>query len=161
VVTGLIEGASPADQLDVGTIYLRPVDGNTNGLGDDWEEIYFGTNGVDGLADTDGDGLKNGEEYMAGTNPTDGQSVLKPEGVVGAGGDEWILRWPVAPGRSYCVWSTDSLMSDDPGAPELGEGGWSLCAGPWTAVVGQVEMEWNLPDPVEEGTRYYRIELVE
>jgi hypothetical protein len=54
-------------------------DSDHNGLPDDWERLYFGHIGVDPTADPDTDGLSNLEEYKAGTNPlradTDGDGL--------------------------------------------------------------------------------------
>jgi hypothetical protein len=72
-------------------------------MADDWEEAYFGgpTNAV-ASADPDGDDMTNGEEYIAGTVPTNGASVFLaalaalPEGSV--------VSWdPVVSGRVYAV----------------------------------------------------------
>ena len=53
-------------------------DSDADGLPDAWETNYFGnpTNGS-ATADSDGDGMSNLEEYLAGTNPLDALSVLK------------------------------------------------------------------------------------
>ncbi|MBI2517336.1 MAG: hypothetical protein HYV95_10525 [Opitutae bacterium] len=48
-----------------------PADTNHNGLPDAWEQQYFGRLGVDPLADADGDGRSNAQEYAAGSNPVD------------------------------------------------------------------------------------------
>ncbi len=45
-------------------------DADGNGLGDAWEQRYFGRTGVDPSADPDGDGASNGEEFLRGTDPT-------------------------------------------------------------------------------------------
>jgi subtilisin-like proprotein convertase family protein len=54
---------------------LVPVDADSNGLNDDWEVQYFGHIGVDPIADADGDGFSNLQEYLAGTDPTNLASV--------------------------------------------------------------------------------------
>ena len=41
-----------------------------NGLPDSWERFYFGSIGQDPNADSDGDGVSNGDEYREGTDPT-------------------------------------------------------------------------------------------
>src|SRR3954471_3904473 len=50
------------------------VDGNGNGMSDIWEAMY-GAIGLDPEADTDGDGVVNRLESIAGTNPFDSNSV--------------------------------------------------------------------------------------
>lgn len=61
----------------VQTDHIDPgVDKDANGLPDAWEYTYFGHNGLDPNADTDGDFESNLAEYRAGTNPADGNSVV-------------------------------------------------------------------------------------
>jgi hypothetical protein len=81
---------------------------NGNGLPDAWERLFFGRIGIDPFADPDGDGLNNGDEYKAGTNPNDFQSQFKfirvttqPQGV--------LLEWSSVTNRVYSV-----LRSSDP-----------------------------------------------
>ncbi len=46
-----------------------PADLDGNGLPDAWETLYFGTTGVDPLADTDADGLTHHQEWELGNDP--------------------------------------------------------------------------------------------
>jgi hypothetical protein len=58
--------------------YTMIPDGDGDGLGDAWEIAYFGsTNANNGVLDSDGDGMSNGDEFRSGTNPTNALSVLK------------------------------------------------------------------------------------
>ena len=50
-------------------------DSDGNGLPDVWENMYFGTIGVNPNDDPDGDGLSNYQEYLLGTNPTKPQAA--------------------------------------------------------------------------------------
>jgi outer membrane protein assembly factor BamB len=53
------------------------VDANRNGIEDSWEEKYCGgTNACIADADSDGDGLINRAEYIAGTDPTNARSCF-------------------------------------------------------------------------------------
>ena len=62
----------------VQTDHIDPgVDKDANGLPDAWEYTYFGHNGLDPNADTDGDFESNLAEYRAGTSPADANSVLR------------------------------------------------------------------------------------
>lgn len=54
-------------------------DTNYDGLPDDWQRLYFGddTSGWAGaLVDSDGDGVSNLMEFLAGTNPNNASSVM-------------------------------------------------------------------------------------
>jgi hypothetical protein len=79
-------------------------DENLDGLPDDWQARYWGPKRADwppGNIDSDGDGASNADEFLAGTDPTDAQSVLKM----------WIsrtsqgprLNWTTEPGFIYQV----------------------------------------------------------
>lgn len=53
------------------TLEVSYVDGDADGMPDVWENALFGTLLNNGQGDTDGDGLVDHEEYLAGTNPLD------------------------------------------------------------------------------------------
>ena len=84
-------------------------DANANGLPDDWEQEFFQGQTVDPDADSDGDGSSNRMEYIAGTNPTDRNSVFKPTGALSEG----LYRLPMqtVAGRTYKVFATKNLTS--------------------------------------------------
>ena len=66
--------------VNSGTVTISVLaDFDHDGMADVWEAQYgFSTNSAgDALIDTDGDGMINRDEYIAGTNPTDALSVLK------------------------------------------------------------------------------------
>jgi hypothetical protein len=56
------------------TIWAQILDLNGNGMSDVWEWVY-GANGVSTNADSDGDGMANWQEAIAGTNPFNSNSV--------------------------------------------------------------------------------------
>jgi hypothetical protein len=58
--------------------------------------------------DSDGDGLDDDDERIAGTDPQDSGSVFTPKVSRGALGP--VLSWPYADGRTYTVLYTTSLM---------------------------------------------------
>ena len=51
-------------------------DSDRNGLPDDWEIAQFGGTGQNPNADSDGDGQSNMNEWIAGTNPRDGNDAF-------------------------------------------------------------------------------------
>src|ERR1051326_9055950 len=52
----------------------QKLDQSANGMSDIWEQIY-GAAAVNPIADSDGDGVPNAKESIAGTNPFDANSV--------------------------------------------------------------------------------------
>jgi hypothetical protein len=140
---------------------VAPADTNSNGLPDDWESAY----GVsDPAADTDGDGMSDGKEYIAGTNPTNTDSALRivSAGVDGNGHSSMI--WSAIGGVRYRI----EFSSTD------GNGDWLF-----EQVVRSLEDEMNpLPFGVPSlqsftddftltggwptnGARYYRVRVVQ
>ena len=68
---------------------------------------------IHNAADADGDSFLNWQEFLAGTNPNDPNSVLKvlSERVFGAGGalESLNLKWPGQPGKTYVIEYVTSL----------------------------------------------------
>ena len=77
-------------------------DTNFDGLPDDWQRTYYGqveSNWDQPFADSDGDGVNNRTEFLAGTNPKDATSVLRM--ALGATPQGWQLTWGSIPGLVY------------------------------------------------------------
>ena len=88
-------------------------DENFDGLPDDWQRIYWDSNASkwpDTRDDSDNDGALNMDEFLAGTDPNDPNSVLRmrmqatPQGV--------FLNWNTQPGFIYQVQSKTDIGSD-------------------------------------------------
>jgi hypothetical protein len=64
--------------LDIeGEIIRANVDGDGDGLSDDWENFYFGSLINGATTDVDGDGVRNLGEYQSGTIPTSGSNSFR------------------------------------------------------------------------------------
>jgi arylsulfatase A-like enzyme len=74
----------------------------------EWQNGLDAGDPADGNEDQDGDGLTRGQEYIAGTDDDNRQSVLRiqPEGGLG-------FRWNGKAGRNYSVWRTSQLIQPE------------------------------------------------
>ncbi len=86
----------------VQTDTLDPGPLSTNGLPIPWLLANFGTTNVNANADPDGDGMSNRQEYLAGTNPLDGNDKLQITAFSAQpGGAQATVRWQSTPTRCY------------------------------------------------------------
>ena len=89
------------------------TDSDGDGMPDEYESTYFGgaTSG-DPNADDDEDGMSNYAEYVAGTHPGSGTSVLAfdPYATNMTATANLILRWPSVTGRTYAIWRATNAM---------------------------------------------------
>ncbi len=86
-------------------------DADSDGIPDGWELQHFGgiTN-ASAVADADGDGFSNLQEYIAGSNPTNGQSFFGVSSFeLPAGGA--VIRWNAVTGRVYGVHRATNLLN--------------------------------------------------
>jgi hypothetical protein len=89
------------------------IDMNHNGMSDAWEKYYFGivsTNRTDST-DTDGDGMSDYAEFIAGTDPTNAASKLIFLGATIQTNSAVEFQWSAVPGRSYQLLSSSNLTS--------------------------------------------------
>ncbi|MHB1306185.1 MAG: thrombospondin type 3 repeat-containing protein [Limisphaerales bacterium] len=117
-------------------------DTNFDGLPDDWQTGYWGvdkTKWPKPQVDSDNDGASNLEEFLAGTNPTDGDSVLRTTIVPSSQG--LIFSWNSEPGCFYQVQSSTDLE------------GWLDLGGPRFAVTRIT----SFIIPTSNSVSYYRI----
>ena len=96
------------NSASVSLIVQADFDGD--GIGDPWEARYgFNTNNVDdGALDSDGDGMNNHDEYVAGTNPTNELSVLK---LVQTGPSSTVLQFVAETNTVYSLQTRTNLSS--------------------------------------------------
>ncbi|MFH0909529.1 MAG: hypothetical protein V1929_12285 [bacterium] len=94
----------------------RPADSDDDRLPDWWEWLYFGSaTGAVASTDNDADGHTAGQEYVAGTDPTNVNSVFEfaSVGCVTAGA---TITWPSVSNRVYSI-SRGTNLSDSAFAP--------------------------------------------
>lgn len=123
---------------------LTGGDADGDGIPDAWEAIYAaGRNGHEGLnsleddatADNDGDGRTNWEEYVAGTDPLDEDSVFGVVSIAVAGRDVSVKAGPGAAGRKYSLMRAETLGDTS---------GWKAVATAEGADGGgEVELPWT------------------
>jgi len=70
-------GMSYVDELGIGATMPLSVDADNDGMSDAWEVSVFGNTDVAGDIDSDGDGITNRLEYLAGTHPTNSASRMR------------------------------------------------------------------------------------
>jgi|SRR5687767_154859 len=94
------------ERLDLG-LGNFPADSDSDGLPDWWELQYPSAGNA--LGDTDGDGLTNLREFIAGTNPEDADSsfefVTVEEEIPGV----MLIQWSSVPGKSYTLLRAPTL----------------------------------------------------
>lgn len=98
----------------VATLTIAALDCDNDGMPDSWEQAHGlnPLNPVDADLDSDGDGMRNRDEFTAGTDPTDPQSLLKLESSPTSPTSGRIgFRFIAAPGYSYTVQVRETLQS--------------------------------------------------
>jgi len=129
------------------------TDLTTNGTPYPWLDDYYAGLVTDedyeaqDITDTDNDGFLAWQEYQLGTDPTNALSLLAiTEAAPTAAGDEFIVKWQSADGKSYNILTNVNLAVGDWGATASGilSGGAETS---YTATVGsavnffQVELD--------------------
>jgi hypothetical protein len=94
-------------------VWDESVDGDGDEMPDAWE-IFYGTNELvnDAGVDSDNDGMSHLQEYLSGTDPLNGASVLEVTGVGEVSG-EFLVEWSSIPGREYLVEESADLEDWD------------------------------------------------
>jgi hypothetical protein len=149
VVVRNLANPSPGVLGNPNTIILALPDADADGIPDAWESSY----GPDATslapdADADGDGLKNRDEYLAGTDPTNALSYLRVENIRAAGSPtmQVQIEFNAVSNRTYSV-----LSSEQPGGPA-----WSRLADVVAASTNRVVQAFD-QRPANAPPRYYRL----
>ncbi len=139
----ITNAASPALTINATFNVTVMGDADGDGLPDAWEAAYFGSvTGADRDEDSDGDGMSNLEEYLAGTDATNELSYLKIDSIVVGAGN--TLTFGAISNRTYTLEFTDGL----------GTGNWRKLADLTARSVNRVE---TLVDAAAVTNRFYRL----
>ena len=90
-----------------------PIDTDGDGIPDDYEDEsgFDKLNPMDAGQDADADGMKNLDEFLAGTNPRNPASVLRAEAIkLSPDGGQIEIQFQAAPGKAYSIWKRASLV---------------------------------------------------
>jgi len=107
------------------------LDANFNGIADSWERYFFdvATTNRTQFTDSDGDGMSDYAEFIAGTNPTNAASKLVFLSATTLSNSAIQLDWAAIPGRLYQVQTVGSLP---PQAPPALSGSFAPLSGAFT-----------------------------
>ncbi len=151
-----LDGVTNIEEFQAGTNPLK-ADSDDDSLPDAWELAHGldptrSTGGDGASGDPDADGVNNGMEFRAGTNPRDAGSRLNLR-AIDVNGNAVQLSWSAVPGRRYTLQYRDSFLEpfhdvNDP-------------AFPMTAQAATESFTLNFSADLPPRTRYYRVQLVE
>ncbi len=123
------------------------ADSDRDGLPDVWESGRLGfspNDPSDGARDDDGDGMTNGQEFFAGTDPFDPTSNLRLALIVTPFKS---ISFMAVTNRAYTVQFTDALSSPVPS-------GWAKLGDVLARATNRIEV---LSDPFAGTNRFYRL----
>lgn len=90
------------------------IDGDGDGMPDAWEETHFqSVEASDGSGDHDGDGSRDLQEYLAGTDPGDNQSLLKIASTALLDDSELVISFSAVEGKTYELLSSPTLDAEE------------------------------------------------
>jgi hypothetical protein len=124
----------------------RPLDGNGDGVARSdmgaWEYL-------NAAADSDNDGMRDGDEGVAGTDPTDAADCLRISGAAVWPAGE-VIEWPSVSGRLYSVEASTDLLYAPAFAPGVftnvpGVGGVMRCTNAGASRADFLRIRVNVP----------------
>jgi len=130
---------------DLLLVRLVQGDSDNDGLDDSWEATCFGNLARDGSGEFDNDSMNDLEQFKAGTNPTNNNSIFRVITLSRATAHNAItVVWNSTPGKAYQVQFKDNLSTEN----------WSALEEPVTAT-GTTS---RLDDRSGDGRlRFYRV----
>jgi len=108
----LLSGGWEGATLSSSEIFALTVDADQDGMADDWE-LAHGFNPADrndAIQDADGDGHNNLQEYLAGTDPRDANSVMRVT-TVQLDAATFRIGFTTVLGKGYAVERATNLVS--------------------------------------------------
>lgn len=110
VFDGIVTGTSKTVTAAYGqTLYATVRAVNNAGVESTSSAGSTGTIALDPNADQDGDGMKNGDEDLAGTNPLDSKASFHVTNITRPTATTISISWTTVPGKNYQVGSTANL----------------------------------------------------
>jgi len=113
---GLTDASGTACGWNIDDVVLNgeplPADSNSNGIPDWWEYHYFGSN-ILANGHADSDTYDNMDEFIGGSDPTDGQSVFEVScfNESAGGTNQFVLTWNSLEDRYYNILWTSNLLN--------------------------------------------------
>jgi uncharacterized repeat protein (TIGR01451 family) len=141
----LLAGGRNGSVLVSSEIYVVVVDSDHDGMADDWE-LKYGLNPNDrndALQDADGDGCTNLQEFLAGTDPLDPNSVMKISAAQ-VNSTTFHVQFTTVAGKRYVLERTTNLIT-------------------WQTVTNNVQgtgANASVVDTLNPGGAAYRVELM-
>ncbi|MCX7872731.1 MAG: lamin tail domain-containing protein [Verrucomicrobiae bacterium] len=134
------------DTSTVATLTIQSSgDSDNDGMPDDWEIA----NGLrpdvdDANEDKDGDGMSNIAEFIAGTNPSDKNSILKISSISIAPNNEVIIEFESVPDKDYQILVSTNFLDN-----------WSVL----TNILRTSTNKTIIKDSESANKKYYRIKV--
>jgi hypothetical protein len=132
----------------------RTTDTDGDGVEDSWANQYLGHSPLtiaDKLADKDGDGASNYDEFVTGTNPDDAASVFKITSIARGDDAAVVLQFSHVETKAYRIWYSDNLAV------------WNEVSDPLFAFPAPGICQWtddgSQAGPRPAAPRYYRVSV--
>jgi hypothetical protein len=132
---------------DVFLARLAPTDSNDNGVEDGWEVIHFGALIDNAIADSDGDGVNNRDEYLGGTDPKSATSLFGIATDADHEARSFVLTVPASPGLTYQLELRSSFSNDE----------WSPFGNPQVAFSTSISFDTPL---FHDSNAFFRVSVV-
>jgi len=136
--------ANPGTSANVQFFVASLADSDVDGIPDNWENAYGldRNSQTDASADTDGDGISNYQEYLAGTDPTNALSRLTATIVFSGGSSD--VSFQALSNKTYSLQFRDDFNG----------GSWSRLTEVFARPSNRVEV---ISTPSVSSNRFYRI----